>query len=197
MADVKNEQLPEKIRAFIAIEIPVSVKEAMAKAANELDRGWKDVSWARPESTHLTLKFLGDIESKRIDEIEAALKVSAIGTSPLALRAAGVGGFPNLKNPRVIWVGIAGNEELADLQKRIDERLGVLGFERDEKKFHPHLTLCRIKSFRDAKELGRIAEAYRGDFSVDFKVESFVLFRSVLKPKGAEYTALRRINLAK
>lgn len=108
----------------------------------------------------------------------------------------GVGGFPNLKAPRVIWAGVRENPELTRLQKNIDEGLSPLGFEKDDRPFQPHLTLCRIKSMASGRELGRLIGELKPDVTTEFKAASFSLFKSVLSPKGAEYTVLKEIGLS-
>lgn len=107
----------------------------------------------------------------------------------------GVGGFPNIKSPRVVWVGLNENAELQQLQKNIEEKLSDIGFEEDERSFKPHLTLCRVKDPRDGRELGKLVEALRPNIKMDFRADSFVLFESVLSPKGAKYTALKVVRL--
>ncbi len=155
----------------------------------------KDVSWTRPESIHLTLKFLGEIDPERVEGIYLELKKAAEGISPFSLSACGVGGFPGLKAPRVIWVGIKESAALTQLQKNIDERLAEFGFEKEDRPFHPHLTLCRIKSASAGRDIGKAASDVGHEAYVAFKADSFVLFKSELNPKGAKYTALKRVML--
>lgn len=183
------------IRAFVAIKLPEELKVKLGEVQDALKRGGRDVSWVKPESIHLTLKFLGDIEAARVDDISKALTEASAGVPPFTVTARGVGGFPNLKTPRVLWVGLEENAELARLAKNIDERLGDLGFERDDRPFHPHLTLARIKSPSEGRELGKKASELNIDINVDFKADFFVLFRSVLSPGGAEHTELKRLPL--
>lgn len=167
----------------------------MIKALQEgLDRGWKEVSWVRPASIHLTLKFLGEVDPSKIDAIGEELKKAAEGIGPFTVSVEGVGGFPNLKTPRVIWVGIREGPELSKLHGNIDERLSLLGFEKDDRPFQPHLTLCRIRSLAEAKGLGKAAGELKTGISMDFRAASFMLFKSVLSPKGAEHTELKEIK---
>ncbi|HXI10025.1 MAG TPA: RNA 2',3'-cyclic phosphodiesterase [Thermodesulfobacteriota bacterium] len=125
-----------------------------------------------------------------------ALSRASSGVKSFTLRAHGVGAFPNLKAPRVVWVGIEDNGGLQALQKNIDERLSECGFESDDRPFHPHLTLARVKSSAAGREIGKRIEGSRPDIDVDFRADYFVLFRSVLRPQGAEYTELKRFDLA-
>src|SRR3989337_2605003 len=104
------------VRSFIAIEIPEEIKKELASVRDELKErlgAASNVSWARPETTHLTLKFLGDVPEERIGTIEEALRLSTKGTKALAISIAGIGGFPNLAGPRVLWAGIRNSKEIA------------------------------------------------------------------------------------
>lgn len=188
-----NESQP--IRAFVAIKLPDSVIEALRNIQQEINRGWRDVSWVKPDSIHLTLKFLGNIESGRVAEIAGELKKAASGIAPFTITVEGVGGFPNLKTPRVIWVGVKGEDAMFTLQKNIDERLNAIGFEKEDRPFQPHLTLCRVKSLSAGREAGRVVTELNPQIKTEFKADSFLFFKSVLNPKGAEYTILKRVDL--
>ncbi len=186
------------MRAFIAIELPSVLTEMLRAIQDELMKKTgkaEDISWAKPENIHLTLKFLGEIDPERVEEIYGELEKSAEGISPFSLSAGGVGGFPGLKTPRVIWVGIKESEVLTQLQKNIDERLVELGFEKEDRPFHPHLTLCRIKSAPAGRNIGKAAAGLGHEANVVFKTDSFVLFKSELNPKGAKYSTLKRVDL--
>lgn len=158
-------------------------------------RGGKGVNWTRPESIHLTLKFLGEIDPGRVEEISRVLEGAAKSHPRFIVSAGGVGGFPTLKAPRVVWVGIDGGPELKGLQTDIDGRLGDIGFERDGREFTPHLTLCRIKSMADSRALGGLASGLKAEKMLDFEAGSFILFESRLNPRGAVYTALKTFTL--
>jgi 2'-5' RNA ligase len=183
------------IRAFVAIKLPDKLMVKLKEVRDTLASSQKDVSWVRPGGIHLTLKFLGDIETEEVDKVAEALFLAAKGVKAFTLKAQGVGGFPNLKSPRVIWVGIRESNELLRLQKNIDDRLFESGFEKDDRPFNPHLTLARVKTPGAGRELGKRVEESKIDIDVDFRADYFVLFRSVLSPKGAEYTELRRFDL--
>ncbi len=187
------------MRAFIAIELPDAVTEMLRAVRDELSKkaGKEDgVSWAKPENIHLTLKFLGEIEPSRVEDIYGELKKAAEGIEPFHLSAGGVGGFPGLKSPRVIWVGIKESMELKQLHGNIEERLCRLGFEKEGRPFQPHLTLCRIRSSDAGRAAGKAAMELKEAADIVFKTDSFALFESELNPKGAKYSVLKRVNLA-
>lgn len=176
--------------------MPDELISRLKAVQEELDRGWREVSWVKTTSIHLTLKFLGEVAPESIGKISEALEGAADGIAPLAISVEGVGGFPNLKTPRVIWAGVRENPELTRLQKNIDEGLAALGFEKDDRPFQPHLTLCRIKSMASGRELGRLVGELKPDVTTEFKAASFSLIKSVLSPKGAEYTVLKEVRLS-
>ncbi len=144
---------------------------------------------------HLTLKFLGEVDPGRIDAVKEALKAAARGIGPLTITAGGVGGFPSLKSPRVVWVGVADDAGLSRLASNIEDALSGLGFERETRGFHPHLTLCRVKSPADGRAIGDVVASTAPEIREQWQAGSFALYKSVLSPKGAEYTVLGRIDL--
>lgn len=135
------------------------------------------------------------MEEGRIDEIGEALAGAASGASPLTITARGVGAFPSLKSPRVVWAGIEAGARLIALQKKIDDRLAPLGFETEQRGFHPHLTICRVKVASEGRELGRAIAQMAPEIDESWQAASFALYKSVLGPAGARYTALKRIDL--
>lgn len=152
--------------------------------------------WVSPEKIHLTLKFFGNIEESRIDPIFESIEEPLRKTLPFFLKVRGIGAFPHLKNPRVIWIGLVDEREiLASLQKLIEAPLEKIGFRPEDRPFHPHLTLGRMKSSRGKQDLVGRMERYREEEFGDFQVERAVLFKSDLRPSGPIYTRLRELRL--
>ncbi len=185
----------EQIRSFIAIELPQNVKNGLAQLRNELERAEHPfVKWVAPEGVHLTLKFLGNIPFKQVAEITKAIEAASKGISPFHLEISGLGGFPNLKQPRVLWVGIGGEiDKLVSLQQNIDLALALLGFAKEERPFVPHLTLARIRqgvSPKERKSFGELVMSTSFEISYPFDVKAVNLMRSQLTPAGAIYTRL-------
>ena len=193
-------RIPEQIRSFVAIELPDEAKKGLATLRRELERNeHRFVKWVDPGGVHLTLKFLGNIPSRRVTEITEAMKKAAQGLAPFLLEISGLGAFPSLKQPRVIWVGVGGElDKLATLQQNIDSALATLGFAREERPFVPHLTVARVREGASAPERGRFGElvssaAFEGRYRID--VEAVRLMRSQLTPGGAIYTCLSVVGL--
>jgi 2'-5' RNA ligase len=184
------------IRSFLAIELPVTVQTKIGEIERELESTSADVRWANPEKIHLTLKFFGNIEESKIDSIVAAIKGPTGRAQPFQLNVRGTGAFPNLKNPRVIWIGLVeGDGILIPLQKEMDASLEKIGFQPEGRPFRPHLTLGRVKSNRGKEELMRRVEKYREEEIGNFQVEKVILFKSDLTPAGPIYTPLREVRL--
>ncbi len=186
------------IRTFIAVEIPSGIKEEMARVQAGLKESGAYVGWVRPEGIHLTLKFLGDVEASRIDELAAAVQDAARGTGPVRLDVRGIGVFPNARAPRVVWLGVSGEvDALSALADRIEAACERLGYPREKRGFTPHLTLGRVKSPGRRESLMRkVAEYEKADLG-GFTAESVSIMKSELKPSGAVYTEMRRIELGK
>lgn len=184
------------IRSFVAIDLPDAVKDVLSEVGERLGRQVpeRSVRWSRVSGIHLTLKFLGDVDEADLPKIKTALAQVGQRHAPFTFAVAGVGCFPNLRNPRVVWVGI--EEEtgsLAALQRDVEKSLVPVGFEAEKRAFHPHLTLGRTRRDVRSGDQRRIGEIIaNADVSElgQVCVDSFRLVRSDLRPDGAVYTPL-------
>ena len=184
------------IRSFLAIELPKPVLKKIEEVQGDLRSTHADVRWVNPEKIHLTLKFFGNIEESRIDPIFKSIEEPIRNTLPFSLKVRGLGAFPNLKNPRVIWMGLVdGREVLISFQKQIETQLEKIGFQPEDRPFHPHLTLGRMKSSRGKEELVGRMEKHKEEEFGDFQVERVILFKSDLRPTGPIYTPLKDLKL--
>jgi 2'-5' RNA ligase len=182
------------IRTFIAIEIPETVQQKIAKAQQELKAFNERISWTKPGNIHLTLKFLGSVEEDKIAAIAEAVNQVAEKIPPSKFRVKNLGAFPNLRRARVIWVGIElDSPYLSQLAEGMDAALAELGFPKEKRKFSPHLTIGRVK----AKTSDEFQQALqRTPFEGgEVTVEEVIVMKSDLKPTGAIYTPLRKIKL--
>jgi 2'-5' RNA ligase len=182
------------IRTFIAVKISESSRHSLSELIGQLRESRADVKWVTPENAHLTLKFLGDVDEKKIDEIAGRVSAACQGTRPFKMSLTGLGAFPNARRPSVIWVGVdEGRDSLADLNEKIERELEKMGFERERRKFSPHLTIGRLRRQGQPGDLGdRLTAEYGGG---DSTVDRVFLMKSTLTPKGPVYEELRETIL--
>lgn len=186
------------MRTFIAIDIGQKVAANIGGLQGDL-RGFygekrRGVKWVDPDLIHLTLKFLGEVDDDQIVEVCKVVEDVTAGFGYFDVEVEKVGSFG--RPPRVIWIGMRESEGLSRLWADLDGRLAEIGFDADEKRFVPHLTLCRVKDFAAGRRLGRIIDGY-DDFSAGkIHVESVCVYKSELTKTGPEYTQLARYNLA-
>ena len=182
-------------RLFVALPTPVALRESITRATAPLRHSGADVRWEEASKLHCTLKFLGPTPSALLPALEAALSAAARGSKVPSIVYRGIGGFPSLRDPRVLWIGMeetAGT--LTTLQASVEERCAALGLPRDERAFHPHVTLGRVKSRRNIGELLETAETVTFE-SPATAVGTLALIRSDLRPSGSVYIVLREFPL--
>ncbi|MFA5367257.1 MAG: RNA 2',3'-cyclic phosphodiesterase [Dehalococcoidia bacterium] len=185
----------ETIRSFIALELPSDVKETVALIIKRLRPAQhRYVKWVAPESTHLTIKFLGNIFPGQIAQITDIMKTAAAKVPPLELRLGGLGMFPNEHRPRVIWVALEGKTDpLAAMQREIEKALEPMGFAPENRAFTPHLTLGRVRdnaSTDERKEIAAVVKDKKIDYESIFTLRELSLMKSTLTPTGAIYNRL-------
>jgi len=191
----------QQIRSFIAIELPEEVKTGLRRIQTELKLPEHTfVKWVAPESIHLTLKFLGNISPQKVTEITEVMEQASQGVSPFHLEVTEVGAFPNLRQPRVLWLGIKGAiDKLVAWQQRIDSGLVPLGFSKETRPFPPHLTLARLRegtSPKDRVSFGELIMKTPVEASYKINVNSLSLMKSQLLPGGAVYSRLAEVKLS-
>jgi RNA 2',3'-cyclic 3'-phosphodiesterase len=195
-----NNQSAEQIRSFIAIELPEEVKtglkqvQALLSSASQANAKWVD-----PDSIHLTLKFLGNVDAGKLELVGKAMEDAASTTGPLNLELKGLGAFPNLKRVQIVWVGVTGDlERLQALQETLETNLEPLGFPPEGRAFTPHLTLARVRDFATPAErqaLGDLISRTQIESNLIIKASSISLMKSQLTRSGAVYTELRSAEL--
>jgi RNA 2',3'-cyclic 3'-phosphodiesterase len=183
------------IRAFIAIDLDPQVIANIRSAIRELKPLIPAIRWVPPENFHLTVQFLGDVEETELDAIGAALAGAVGPFPPLRINAKGLGVFPDLRRPRILWVGIIGNS-LTALASRVGSALEPLGFVAEPRAFTPHLTIGRWRHYdRAPKTLSEELSRWRNREFGESLVGEVVLYRSVLAPAGANYQKLKIVSL--
>jgi len=184
------------MRLFIAIELPEEIKQGISRVQEQLKRSGANAGWTRPEGIHLTLKFLGEVEDAKVTGIIDALGLACRGTGQLRLEIAGVGAFPNVKVPRVLWIGVTGDTgKLAMLQAAVEDATERLGFEREARKFSPHLTLARIKFPKPRDNWAAVIESIKDIKLGEFDAGHISVMKSELRRDGAVYTEVGRVAL--
>lgn len=182
----------EKIRSFIAIELPGSTRKALEAVQNDIKSNHFRMRWVKPENIHLTLKFLGDITIEQVETVGRAMAAAAENLKPILLQAKGVGAFPNIKKPRVLWAGVQGDTEgLCNFQELLDRELSEIGIPPENRPFRGHLTIGRLKDWPDPGPWFAALERNRNFEAERFEATTVTLFRSDLTPAGARYSRLR------
>jgi len=183
----------DTVRAFVALPCPPELRRAIASELEEWRGLGGGVRWTPPERIHLTLRFLGDSTPDEIEEVAGDLRGISARTGPLEVVPDGIGAFPGWKRPRVVWLGLDGGEWLERLAEAVEEAVRAAGFDPEERPFHPHLTLARIKG-RGAGRAIRAVRGWRPGTGREI-VDEIVVYRSDLRPDGPRYTPIERFRL--
>jgi 2'-5' RNA ligase len=189
------------LRTFIAIELDQALQGSLKSLQTRLRQRLapRSVRWVRPDGIHLTLKFLGDTPVSKLDAIKTALGQAAAEADPFTVTVGGVGCFPNVRRPRVVWVGLhepAG--ALARLRDAVEAQVAPLGFPTERRPFSPHLTLGRVHrraSKSEVREIGQVVAASQIGITDEMAVTTVSYIKSDLRPTGAVYTTLLEAEL--
>jgi 2'-5' RNA ligase len=183
------------IRAFIAIDLSPEIQhhldDVLVNYKNQL--GSVPIRWVAVTNIHLTLKFLGDVSLANLNILTDMIQAEVSNHHQFEITVGGAGAFPNLRHPRVIWIGVEAPQELILIQNGIETTTARLGYAREERAFSPHLTLGRISrnaTSQDLKTISQTLEKTRVGFLGATLVEKVHLYRSDLRPTGAVYTQL-------
>ncbi len=188
--------MSDTIRTFIAFKLPEKIVFSISNVQERLKSYRLKIRWVKPENIHLTLKFLGDIKTSDTETIGEAIYESAKQYAPISLTAKGIGAFPGIQRPRVVWVGISGQlNTLFGLQKTLDEKLEAMGFPKEKRPFKGHLTLGRVKGRIEPKRFHTALRDLGGYESESFVADTVFLYKSELKTTGAVYTNLFGVSL--
>lgn len=185
------------MRLFIALPLPDEVETLLGKLIADFRQKSGNVKWVPPENVHLTLKFLGDTDEQLVSKISREIDEVARQHGVIETVVDQVGGFPNLRRPRVIWVGISQNIEAASrIARQVDLAMRKLRFEKEKRPFKAHLTLGRVRQGRPVDELAEYIEKYTFE-PVPLYLDRLTLFKSTLTPKGAIYERLHEAMLGR
>jgi len=183
-----------KIRCFISFDVEdESILDRMVEAQRILLTGCRGLKAVKRENVHITLRFLGEISPTMVDSVIEVM--DRVSFTPFTIKISGVGAFPNLRRPSVIWAGITeGVEELKEIFRQIESGLIEIGFKPEPKGFSPHITLARVKrGFNRSAVASKILELSDFEFG-EFQAENLRLKRSVLTPKGPIYSTIHEVK---
>ena len=188
----------DTLRSFIAIELPFEIHQGLSGVIQRLSQRKVAVRWVQAQNIHLTIKFLGDVSSAKVESVIKMLKIESQRHKPFRFKVEGLGVFPNAHRPRVVWVGVKAPPELSEVYRGIEAAFNTIGFAPEGRDFTPHLTVGRVQQSATPEEVRRLGELVvntpvgcLGEVSVD----GLSLFRSDLKPGGAEYFLLIKSTL--
>lgn len=184
------------IRAFVALRLGDDIESAIAGFVGEIALGIHGVSWVAKSKLHVTLRFLGDrVSSERISAVAEAVRALTSDFAPFALDVRGVGAFPNLRRPRVLWVGLAG-APLVELGRRVEHAIVAAGFDPEPHPFSPHLTIARVRApDRFGVDAARILQSFADRMFGRCEIRELLLFRSLRSREGSDYEQLGRFPL--
>ena len=188
-----------RVRVFVAVELSDPVKAEMGKLIAAIDAlELRGVRTVRAEGLHLTLRFLGDVDSDVVPSIISAMETAAAESAPFELSLAGTGAFPNTATPRTLWVGMKGDlDRLVTLQRGVQSALETAGFGRSSERFSPHVTIARVRdrapSIHRRRAAAVLNEAIPSPIKV--RVDSITLMRSTPQPGGSIYNQLHTAPL--
>lgn len=183
------------VRSFVAIELPEVVKKGIVEIKSQYS-DMPGVSWIKPEGAHLTIKFLGEIGIDVIDGLACALEPVMAKVRPFKMKIEDAGVFPNVARPRVLWFGVKDEKNLKQIHLKVDEEARKVGISKEEKNYHPHITIARIKGDEVPERLKDFLKEFKGKtLWEDIEINSVVIYKSILRADGAEYEKLYEIPL--
>ena len=183
------------VRTFIALDLPAAIRDQANRLQQLMRQRCPGVRWVKPEQMHLTLKFLGNTRVEQVATILTLLDRITRSIAPFVLDIGGIGAFPTLRNPKVIWAGISAEARLVDFHQCIDTELEQLGFPKEKRSFSPHLTLGRVKDGTCRKKLVSCIEQYSTEHIGTATASRVIFFRSDLTPSGPVYSVLGEFSL--
>jgi RNA 2',3'-cyclic 3'-phosphodiesterase len=192
MSDEKAQKAQKDWRVFCAIELPAEVRGRLEDHVRRLRKEAPDVvaSWSRVENIHLTLKFFGNVEVKRIQKISEAAERTVREFTAFQIGVGGTGVFPRASRPQVLWIGVSDSSgQLNALHEKFENKCAAEGFEKENRAYRPHLTIARLRRPEDMRELADTHMKMQFE-PIDVEVKELVVFRSELSPKGSKYTVI-------
>lgn len=197
MKSLKSQVGAESWRVFCAIELSTSARASLTNHINRLRElvPHARASWSREENTHLTLKFLGEIQTSKLSRLSNAVSRAVAGAASFQVRVEETGVFPKPRAPRVLWIGVKDeSEKLVRLQSRLEEECSREGFATEDRPFHPHLTIARLRKPEGARALA-VAHTQMQFDPVALQISECLVIRSEPGNAGSKYTVISRHRL--
>jgi len=189
------------MRTFIAIELPKEVKDVLRELQDQLQSSQADVKWVAAENIHLTLKFLGERDEKKVEEISQILDEVAKENQPYEINLISLGTFPDTDHPRVVWAGIdQGDAQTRKIAQALEEKIAKVEIPKEDREFSSHITIGRVKSNINREKLIQgldNSKGYLAGKNLLFLATQLLLFKSTLTSKGPVYEILKTANLTK
>jgi len=187
------------MRTFIAIELPKEIKDSLARLQEQLKLAQADTKWVAPENIHLTLKFLGERDDKKVEKIKQVMDEIATRNKSFQIRISLLGAFPKIDSPRIIWVGIdKGDSETKQIAQELETEIAKVGIPKEDRPFSSHITIGRTRSNLNLKNLVQELKKLEGIFeqeNQEFNTTKITLFKSTLTPIGPIYERLKEFPL--
>jgi 2'-5' RNA ligase len=184
------------MRTFISVELPDEVKKNIVELVNELKATEAAVKWVTAENLHITLKFLGWVEDRNLDNLIDLTTKAVAGNGSFKARFEGLGTFPEGKTPRVVWVGtVEGGDRLCNLAKNLEEALSKAGFRKEEREFRSHITIGRVKEKKGVEKLKEKIKSIKDAKFGEALVDRIYIMKSSLTPKGPIYEIVKEVKL--
>jgi len=186
------------IRTFIAVSLNLEIQQTIGQIQNYLKTFDCNIKWVKPQNAHLTLKFLGDIKLKKIDELKGVLADLFQNVKSIETELTELGAFPSIDHPKVLWAGLKDDDKrIAQLVGSLENRLGEIGYKKEKRAFGPHITIGRARSPKNVHLLSEAMLDYKMPTGLMQVIRNIILYKSTLTPKGSIYEILENFYFSK
>ncbi len=185
------------MRVFVGIDLDKNIKDAINELHQNLSSYDEDIRWVNPQNTHLTLKFIGDVKSDRIDDLSRTLVDTLKNTKAFTIKIDHFGCFPDEKRAQILWLGVsAGAKKAGHIAEMLEQRLEPFCSDKNKKVFLPHITIAKAKNAKDLSRVIALIKKRKHILSLQQTVSSIILFKSVTSPSGAIYTRMINVSIS-
>ncbi len=182
------------MRCFVGIELPSQIRKEVKRIQEELREVELDAKWVEFENLHITLKFLGEVGEGKLSKIKEVISNLSFLFKPFTVGISKIGAFPKVIRPRVLWIGVEPFDNLIKIIEYLEEEFSKLGFPREKRELHPHITLARVRSLKNTSRLKEKVESSKLE-KKQWQIDSVILFKSILTPRGPIYEEIFKRSL--